>query len=68
VVTKDRKIRLASGDKLVIGKTFFTGFEFKEVMLHYAMKNRLNIKQNRWEKDKISFRCAQKKGCDWYVY
>ena len=68
VITRDRKIRLASDDKLAIGKTFFTGFEFKECVLHYALKHRINARQNRWEKDKISFRCAQRKYCDWYVY
>ena len=68
VITRDRKIRLASDDKLAIGKTFFTGFEFKECVLHYALKHRINARQNRWEKDKISFRCAQRKDCDWYVY
>ncbi|ANM69021.1 mutator transposase MUDRA protein [Arabidopsis thaliana] len=68
VITRDKKIRLASDDRLAIGRTFFTGFEFKEVVLHYAMKHRINAKQNRWEKDKISFRCAQRKECEWYVY
>ncbi|KAG7593720.1 Zinc finger SWIM-type [Arabidopsis thaliana x Arabidopsis arenosa] len=68
VITRDRKIRLASDDKLAIGRTFFTGFEFKETVLHYAMKHRINAKQSRWEKDKISFRCAQRKECEWYVY
>ncbi|XP_010513273.2 PREDICTED: uncharacterized protein LOC104789242 [Camelina sativa] len=68
VITRDRKIRLGTYDKLAIGRTFFTGFEFKETVLHYALKNRENLRQDRWEKDKISFRCAIKKGCGWYVY
>ncbi|XP_010484802.1 PREDICTED: uncharacterized protein LOC104763085 [Camelina sativa] len=68
VITRDRKIRLGTNDKLAIGRTFFTGFEFKETVLHYALKNRENLRQDRWEKDKISFRCAIKKGCGWYVY
>ncbi|XP_010445478.1 PREDICTED: uncharacterized protein LOC104728148 [Camelina sativa] len=68
VITRERKIRLGTHDKLAIGRTFFTAFEIKETMLHYALKNRENLKQNRWEKNKISFSCAVKKKCDWRVY
>ncbi|XP_020889569.1 uncharacterized protein LOC110230561 [Arabidopsis lyrata subsp. lyrata] len=48
VITRDRKIRLASDDKLAIDRTFFNGFEFKETVLHYAMKHRINAKHSRW--------------------
>ncbi|XP_010484982.1 PREDICTED: uncharacterized protein LOC104763290 [Camelina sativa] len=68
IITRERKIRLGTHDKLAIGRTFFTAFEIKETMLQYALKNRENLKQNRWEKNKISFNCAVKKKCDWRVY
>lgn len=68
VITRDRKIRLGTNDKLAIGRTFFTAFEIKETMLHYALKNRENLRQNRWEKNKISFRCAHTQKCGWKVY
>ncbi|XP_023641252.1 uncharacterized protein LOC111831414 [Capsella rubella] len=68
IVVRDRKIRIGTNDKLAIGRTFLSGFEFKEVVLHHALRTRENIKQNRWGKDKMSFVCGQDKSCDWKVY
>ncbi|XP_019087287.1 PREDICTED: uncharacterized protein LOC109127218 [Camelina sativa] len=68
IVIRDRKIRMGNNEKLAIGRTFFTGVEFKEVVLNHALKSRENIKQNRWGKDKMSFVCGQDKNCNWKVY
>ncbi|XP_010502002.1 PREDICTED: uncharacterized protein LOC104779348 [Camelina sativa] len=71
VITRDHKIRLGTDDRFGIGRTFFSSFELKEAVLHYALKNRANLRQSRWEKDKIEFRCAGKKkngNCCWKLY
>lgn len=65
---RDRRVRKARGDKFVVGSTFLTGIEFKEAILDYVLKNGHNVVQNRWEKDKIAFKCGMGGKCKWKVY
>ncbi|XP_018448497.1 uncharacterized protein LOC108819996 [Raphanus sativus] len=64
---RDRK-RKRSEDKLDVGTSFFSGLEFKEAVLQYALRKGQNIEQNRWDKTKLSFKCAMKGKCKWRVY
>lgn len=65
---RDRRIRRVMGDKLVVGSTFFTSIEFKEAVLDCALKYGHNVVQNRWEKDRIAFKCGMGGKCQWQVY
>ncbi|CAE6069124.1 unnamed protein product [Arabidopsis arenosa] len=68
IIIRDRRIRMGIDDKLGIGRTFFTAFEIKEAVLHHALKSRENIRQERYGKEKIGFRCGRDKNCGWKVY
>jgi len=68
ILVRDRRIRRAMGDKFVIGSTFFTGIEFKEAILEVTLKHGHNVVQDRWEKEKISFKCGMSGKCKWRVY
>ncbi|CAE6127025.1 unnamed protein product [Arabidopsis arenosa] len=63
IIIRDRRIRMGIDDNLAIGRTFFTAFEIKEVVLHHALKSRENIRQERYGKEKIGFRCGRDKNC-----
>lgn len=54
IMFRDRRIRRAMGDKLVVGSTFFTSIEFKETVLECALKHGHNVVQNKWEKEWIA--------------
>ncbi|WZZ40591.1 hypothetical protein YC2023_036850 [Brassica napus] len=64
---RDRK-RKRTEDKLDVGTSFFSGFEFKEAVLYYALSKGQNIEQSRWDKTKLSFKCAMRGKCKWRVY
>lgn len=66
-VVRDRK-RKKSEDKLEIGTVFWSGFEFKEAVLDYALSKGRNIQQSRWDKTKLSFKCGIRGKCKWRVY
>ncbi|KAL9293313.1 hypothetical protein AtEden1_Chr3g0191651 [Arabidopsis thaliana] len=55
-------------------QTFFSGVAFKEAVVDYALRTGCNLKQYRYDSDKIGFKCV---GCDgkedgvkcfWQVY
>ncbi|XP_020878589.1 YTH domain-containing protein 1-like, partial [Arabidopsis lyrata subsp. lyrata] len=69
IVVRDRRIKRGRGsDRFAIGDAFLTGVEFKEAILDYALKTGQNVVQERWEKDKISFKCGMNGKCLWRVY
>ena len=53
---------------------FFNGVAFKECVLDYALRTGRNIKQYRYDKDKIGFKCVgglsedEGEACEWKVY
>lgn len=54
---------------------FFNGVAFKECILDYALKTGRNIKQYRYDKDKIGFKCVggvssddEGEACEWKMY
>ncbi|XP_048623938.1 uncharacterized protein LOC106423892 [Brassica napus] len=67
-VARDRRMKNKSFDRLSIGTTFYSGFEFKEAVLEYALSKARNIVQNRWDKTKLSFKCGIGGKCKWRVY
>ena len=64
---RNRK-RKRSEDKLEVGTAFWSGFEFKEAVLDYALTKGRNIEQSRWDKTKLSFKCGIRGKCKWRVY
>ncbi|XP_048600050.1 uncharacterized protein LOC106453970 [Brassica napus] len=64
---RNRK-RKRSEDKLEVGTAFWSGFEFKEAVLDYALTKGRNIEQIRWDKTKLSFKCGIRGKCKWRVY
>ncbi|KAL1205176.1 hypothetical protein V5N11_021345 [Cardamine amara subsp. amara] len=56
------------GDKLALGTEFYTGYQFKQVVLEYALNKAKNIKQTRWDKTKLEFKCGIGGNCKWKVY
>ncbi|KAG7572918.1 hypothetical protein ISN44_As09g012580 [Arabidopsis suecica] len=63
------------GDGFLYHKqSFFSGVAFKEAVVDYALRTGCNIKQYRYDSDKIGFICVGcdgKKGgakCEWKVY
>ncbi|CAA7055895.1 unnamed protein product [Microthlaspi erraticum] len=65
---KRRMKRDAQVDKLALGATFWSGYEFKEAVLDYALANAKNIEQNRWDKTKIGYKCGEGGKCKWKLY
>ncbi|KAL1212739.1 hypothetical protein V5N11_021293 [Cardamine amara subsp. amara] len=55
-------------DKLALGYSFYTGYQFKQAALQYALSKARNIKQDRWEKTMLSFICGTSKKCKWRLY
>ncbi|CAA7045729.1 unnamed protein product [Microthlaspi erraticum] len=53
-------------------QTFFNGVAFKDRVLDYALRTRYNIRQYRYDKDKIGFDCLGLDGneepCHWQIY
>ncbi|CAN6823128.1 unnamed protein product, partial [Brassica oleracea] len=47
-VREKRIKRRRSHDKLALGSSYYTLYEFKEIVLEYALRKRRNIKQDRW--------------------
>ena len=45
----------------------FSGSDFKKNVVKYALKTRLNVVYDRWEKDKLGTRCKGT-GCSWKIY
>ena len=50
------------------GQRFLNGVAFKDFVLDYALNTGRNIKQYRYDKDKIGFICVGGEGCEWKVY
>ncbi|XP_048593485.1 uncharacterized protein LOC106412590 [Brassica napus] len=50
------------------GQRFLNGVAFKDSVLDYALNTGHNIKQYRYDKDKIGFICVGGEGCEWKVY
>ncbi|XP_018509279.1 uncharacterized protein LOC103835555 isoform X1 [Brassica rapa] len=67
-VREKRMKRRRSHDRLALGSSYYTLYEFKEVVLEYALSKRRNIKQDRWDKKKVSFVCGIGKKCKWRIY
>ncbi|CAE5960458.1 unnamed protein product [Arabidopsis arenosa] len=55
-------------------QTFFSGVAFKEAVVDYALRTGCNLKQYRYDQDKIGFKCVGNDGkeegvrCEWQVY
>ncbi|XP_020877753.1 uncharacterized protein LOC110227560 [Arabidopsis lyrata subsp. lyrata] len=55
-------------------QTFFSGDAFKEAVTDYALRTGCNLKQYRYDNDKIGFKCIGNDGkeegvrCEWQVY
>ncbi|XP_048618309.1 uncharacterized protein LOC106381586 isoform X2 [Brassica napus] len=53
-------------------QTFFNGVAFKDRVLDYALRTRCNIRQYRYDKDKLGFECAglgeNDEACGWKIY
>ncbi|XP_048596246.1 uncharacterized protein LOC125578022 [Brassica napus] len=49
------------------GQVFSTGLAFKEAVLDYALKTSRNLKQYRYDKDKLGYNCVGD-GCSWRIY
>ncbi|KAG7582076.1 Zinc finger SWIM-type [Arabidopsis suecica] len=55
-------------------QTFFSGVAFKEAVVDYALRTGCNLKQYRYDNDKIGFKCVGNDGkeegvrCEWQVY
>ncbi|XP_019099681.1 PREDICTED: uncharacterized protein LOC109132503 [Camelina sativa] len=51
------------------GKSFYNGIAFKECVLDYALVSGCNLKQYRYDRDRIGFKCISAKGkYMWKVY
>lgn len=50
------------------GQHFLNGVAFKDSVLDYALRTGRNIKQYRYDKDKIGFICVGAEACEWKVY
>ncbi|XP_020890951.1 uncharacterized protein LOC110230940, partial [Arabidopsis lyrata subsp. lyrata] len=55
-------------------QSFFSGVAFKEAVVDYALRSGCNLKQYRYDNDKIGFKCVGNDGkedgvrCEWQVY
>ena len=65
---RDKRMRNRKHDKLAVGSSYYTVYEFKEVVLEYALTKGKNIKQDRWDKTKVSFVCGIGGKCKWRLY
>ena len=65
-VREKRMKRRRSHDKLALGSSYYTLYEFKEVVLEYALRR--NIKQDRWDKEKVSYVCGIGGKYKWRIY
>ena len=68
-------IHVRRGDGFLYQKqSFFSGVAFKEAVIDYALRTGHNLKQYRYDKDKIGFICVGCDGkeggakCEWKVY
>ena len=52
---------------MYVGQVFISVIAFKEAVLDYFLKTGQNIKQNRYDKTKITFVC-EGKGLSWHIY
>ncbi|CAA7051184.1 unnamed protein product [Microthlaspi erraticum] len=78
LVGRQRTPHIRRGDgpdgHLYKDQTFFNGVAFKEAVLDYALKSKRNLKQYRYDKDKIGFECVgggskvNGEDCKWQVY
>ncbi|XP_010513179.1 PREDICTED: uncharacterized protein LOC104789136 [Camelina sativa] len=51
------------------GQKFYNGISFKECVTDYALLTGSNLKQYRYDRDAIGFKCIGAKGkCGWQVY
>lgn len=66
--TVRKRNNIVRGDgKLFEGQVFSTGLAFKEAVLDYALKTSRNLKQYRYDKDKLGYNCVGD-GCSWRIY
>ncbi|XP_010473749.1 PREDICTED: uncharacterized protein LOC104753156 [Camelina sativa] len=65
-----RETPIARGDGTMYkGQKFYNGIAFKECVTDYALTTGHNLKQYRYDKDRIGFKCIGAKGkCMWKVY
>ncbi|XP_019099759.1 PREDICTED: uncharacterized protein LOC104784231 [Camelina sativa] len=61
---------IVRGDGIMYkGQRFYNGIAFKECVTDYALATGCNLKQYRYDRDRIGFRCVGAKGkCQWKVY
>lgn len=58
-LSQDRRIKGKKYDgKLAIGTSFYSGFEFKEAVLEYALSKARNIVQEGSDNNKLIFKCG----------
>ena len=67
-VREKRMKRRKNHDKLALGSNYYTLYEFKEIVLEYALSKGRNIKQDRWDKTKVSYVCGIGGKCKWWIY
>ncbi|XP_020881814.1 uncharacterized protein LOC110228506 [Arabidopsis lyrata subsp. lyrata] len=69
----DTHVRRGDGH-LYSKQSFFSGVAFKEAVVDYALRTGCNLKQYRYDSDKIGFKCVGNDGkedgarCEWQVY
>lgn len=63
----ERMIRGRGDGNLQKGKVFYSGVMFKEAVLDHALREGRNIKQYKWDKTNLGYRCAIKP-CEWRIY
>lgn len=64
---RGEQIRGRGDGNLLFGQVFYSGVEFKEVVLDHALKEGRNIKQSRWDQTKLEYRCAIEP-CKWRIF
>ncbi|XP_023633028.1 uncharacterized protein LOC111828706 [Capsella rubella] len=67
---EERGTPISRGDgTMYVGQKFFNGIAFKECVTDYALLTCYNLKQYRYDRDRLGFRCVGAKGkCEWRVY
>ncbi|CAA7018440.1 unnamed protein product [Microthlaspi erraticum] len=68
LVVRKRRMKKKKSERLALGSTYWTGYEFKEAVLEYALDKAMDIKQDRWDKTKIGYKCAADWKCKWKLY
>ncbi|XP_024013321.1 uncharacterized protein LOC112087606 [Eutrema salsugineum] len=65
--TAKRRNNIPRGNgNLYFGQVFMNGIAFKEAVLDHALKTGRNIRQKKYDKNKLSFSC-EGIGCSWHI-